>query len=64
MAQIICGRVPKCGFRVHDRYYVEKQRFPRQICPNCNGPIQIVDDNTDHVIEGAIMQQDGSLTGV
>ena len=51
--QIICARVPNCGFRADDRYFHDKSRFYPGVCPRCNGPVAIVGDNTDTVISGA-----------
>ena len=45
--QLICGRVPNCGFRAHDRYFSEKLRFMAGVCPRCNGPVTVVEDYTD-----------------
>lgn len=62
--QIICGRTPSCGFRAHDRYYLENLKFARHICPNCNGPIKIVRDNTDTAVPKATMADTGAIVGV
>jgi hypothetical protein len=56
--QVMCGRTPNCGFRVHDRYYVEKPQFARNICARCNGPILIVADDTDDKVQGAVMNKE------
>jgi len=56
--EIICGRTPNCGFRVHSRYYIEKQRFSPGICARCNGPIKIVEDHSDVAVGGVYMSTD------
>ena len=48
--QLICER--NCGFRVHERYFVQKKRFQAGICPRCAGPIGVVEDFTDTRIPG------------
>tara|TARA_Y100000310_G_scaffold293381_1_gene322929 strand:+ start:666 stop:869 length:204 start_codon:yes stop_codon:yes gene_type:complete len=58
MAEIICGRVPNCGFRVHDRYYEQKVRFTPGVCARCNGPLNIVADHTDETIQGVTMNME------
>lgn len=49
--EIQCKR--HCGFRVDDMYFVRKTRFTPGLCPRCNGPIEIVNENTDDIIPGA-----------
>lgn len=65
--EIICGRVPRCPFRVHDRYFEERRdRFPASHCPNCGGPIEVVEAYTDTKIGGAaieIWDSQGNLSG-
>lgn len=46
-AEIICARVPSCGFRVPFDYFEKKRRFPARICARCNGPVQVVVAATD-----------------
>lgn len=55
MYHIICGSVPRCGFRVDEDYYRIKRRFTPGICARCNGPIEIVDAFTEDVAEGTTM---------
>jgi hypothetical protein len=55
MAQVICGAVNPCGFRVHGAYYEQKSQFAKNSCARCSSPILIVEDNTNNVIEGATM---------
>jgi len=45
--QIICGRQPRCGFRVNEHYFAGKPRFNRSACPSCGGPLAVVDFGTD-----------------
>jgi len=59
--EVICARVPNCGFRVHDRYYLEKPRFAPRICVRCNGPIKIVHADTDDVAQGFVMDDRGAI---
>lgn len=59
--EIICGRRPNCGFRVHSRYYFDKPKFAPRVCARCNGPLQYVDDNTDDAVLGYEMGDDGSV---
>ena len=40
-------RCSKCSFRVHDRYFEQKQRFSRTSCPNCGSSIHVVTEGTD-----------------
>lgn len=54
--ELICER--GCGLRVHDRYFLDKTQFTAGICPNCNGPIKIVDDHTDKKTTGATLDLD------
>ena len=56
--ELICGRTPNCGFRAHDRYFVEKPRFAVNICPRCNGPVEVVEDFTDRLVLGASVDPD------
>jgi len=61
MAQYICTRL--CGFRVHDRYWLDNPHFTPAICPNDGGPIQIVADYTDEPITDMAVDVDpGSAT--
>lgn len=50
--EIICGRVPNCGFRVHEEYFKLKPRFAPGVCPRCGGPVVIVEARTDKPVEG------------
>jgi len=43
--EIICTR--KCGFRVHDRYFLDKTQFAPGICPRCSGGTLVVTKGTD-----------------
>jgi hypothetical protein len=43
---LVC-RGQNCGFRVHDRYFEQKQRFQAGTCPNCNSPIDVVEPFSD-----------------
>ena len=52
--QIICGRVPSCGFRAHDGYFYEKKRFMAGVCPRCGGPVQVVEAFTDIPVKAII----------
>lgn len=54
--QLICAR--KCGFRVPEDYFVLKPRFQSGVCPRCSGPVDIVEDFTDNVVEGARLDND------
>lgn len=45
--QIECQRL--CGFRVHARYFEQKQRFTAGLCPRCGAPVRIVEAFTDNV---------------
>lgn len=45
--QVICGRTPRCGFRVNEHYFAGKPRFSRSSCPSCGGPLQVVAWGTD-----------------
>jgi hypothetical protein len=60
--QVICGQNDPCGFRVHDRYYSQKKdRFSPRSCARCGGTILIVDDDTNTVVAGAVMLDDGAV---
>jgi len=56
---IICGSRPRCGFRVDGEYYRNKPKFRVRICARCNGPIEIVDEDTEDRIRGATMNNQG-----
>jgi len=56
--QIICDRTGTCGFRVHERYFLEKEQFSPGVCPRCGGPLRIVNDYTDEKVPGAVMNLD------
>jgi len=47
--ELICTRTPKCGFRAYEEYFVDKKRFSPGICPNCGGPISVVEKGTDNI---------------
>jgi hypothetical protein len=51
---VICTRAPAggCGFRADDRYFETKRRFRPGVCPRCNGPIVVVERDTDVPVEG------------
>lgn len=53
--QFICGRNPRCAFRADERYFIDKPRFHPGVCPNCGGPVDIVEAYTDHVIHDAVV---------
>lgn len=55
--ELICSR-SGCAFRVHERYFREKSRFMPGICPNCSGPIRIVQDHTDTLVVGRRIETD------
>ena len=57
---VVCSE-PRCGFRVHDRYFEQKKRFMPGICPRCNAPIKIVEAGTNKVVAGAVMGSDGRI---
>lgn len=61
--QVICGRVPKCAFRVDDQYFMVKRRFQPRQCANCGGPVNIVEDYTDDRILGAEMNLTDDSSG-
>jgi len=63
MAQVICGARISCGFRVDSDYYETKKRFAKGICARCNGPIHIVEDNTEDIIRQAHMLLGGPGAG-
>ncbi len=52
MLEIICARTATCTFRVHADYFKDKVRFTAGICPNCGGPVHVVEEGTDNHIEG------------
>ena len=52
LVHIICGARPSCGFRVHDRYYVDKPRFAPGVCARCSGPIILVEPYTNTAVIG------------
>jgi len=58
--ELICKR--GCGFRVDSEYFLRKTRFAAGVCPRCSGPISIVDDGTDDVVEGVkiLLRPDGA----
>jgi len=60
---VVCSR-DVCGFRVHERYFEEKQRFPAGVCPRCGAPILVVKPYTRVVVNGATMRVDGTIEGV
>ena len=63
--QIVCGNVSNpCGFRVHDRYYSDKPRFARGICARCQSPLRIVHDDTNDLVDNAIMDKSDGLVVV
>lgn len=50
--QIVCDN--KCGFRVHEFYFRDKQRFFPGTCPNCYQGIPIVVfENTRDPVPGS-----------
>lgn len=57
--QLICSR-RECGFRAHDRYFVDKRQFEPGSCPRCQGPIVVVDDGTDTPVKGAHVVTDST----
>jgi hypothetical protein len=62
--QVICGARFPCGFRVHDRYYAQKNdRFMPGVCARCGGPITIVEDYTETPVENVEMVLTGSTMG-
>ena len=55
-----------CAFRVHARYYVEKQRFAPGICPNTGAAVHIVIAGTNDVVTGSrvlLKDTNGVLAG-
>lgn len=57
--ELICTR-GSCGFRVHERYFLDKVQFTPGICPVDNGPLKVVDDATDQGVTGAAIDVDPS----
>lgn len=47
--EIVCAQMRSgiCGFRVHDRYFVEKTRFAPGICPRDGAPVTVVQKGTN-----------------
>ena len=56
--QIICGRNPRCGFRVDAGYFERKVRFIPGVCPNCGGPVALVQAYTDQIVNSAALGRD------
>lgn len=44
---IRCAGNPRCSFRVHDRYFMDKKQFIPGNCPNCGSAIDVVLPYTD-----------------
>lgn len=60
--EIICGRKGTCGFRAHERYFLDKTQFTPGICPVCNGPVVVVEDGTDTAVANATIESNGRVT--
>tara|TARA_Y100000034_G_scaffold100070_1_gene123215 strand:- start:219 stop:437 length:219 start_codon:yes stop_codon:yes gene_type:complete len=59
--EIVCAA--KDGFRVHERYFVDKPRFAPGVCPRCGGPVHVVKPATYTRVEGAAVSLvTGSVT--
>lgn len=56
--EIICDG--SCSFRVHDRYFADKERFSPTGCPTCNGPLKVVNDHSNTKATGASIDIDPS----
>ena len=48
---------PVCGFRVHERYYADKERFHRFVCPVCNAPVNVVKDDTNEELADCVLDR-------
>ena len=54
--QFVCVN-PICGFRAGERYYADKERFHRFVCPVCNAPVQVVEDDTNDELADCVLDR-------
>lgn len=55
--EIVCSS-GTCSFRVHDRYFIDKERFAPTGCPTCGHPLRVVTEHTDSVAVGSSIDTD------
>ncbi len=65
--ELICAQhsLGRCGFRVHQRYFIEKTRFSPGICPRCGNPVKVVTPGTNDIVPGMMVSLiDGEIKAV